>query len=119
MPTLHKKSPIRNKPATDPVDQLIFEDGLRVRHVFVDRKLNLMVLILSNAAIIPSKISDFPKLSKATDRQLNKWSLISEDVGIEWPDLDEDLSLKGFIKSAFMNDALRTLKKGNQEHILV
>jgi hypothetical protein len=78
-----------------------------------------MVLILSNAAIIPSKISDFPRLSKATEKQLNKWSLISEGIGIEWPDLDEDLSLRGFIKSAFMNDALRTLKEGNREGILV
>jgi len=121
MTTLHKKrtgTAIRNKRATDPIDQVIFEKGLRVRHVFLDRSLDLMVLILSNGAVIKSKISDFPRLNKANDKQLNKWSLISEGVGIEWPDLDEDLSLKGFIKSAFMNRALRTLK-GNQESILV
>ena len=81
---------MKNKRATDPIDQLIFEKGLRVRHVVLDRNLNLMVLILSNAAIIKSKISDFPRLSKASEKQLNKWSLISEGTGIEWPDLDEE-----------------------------
>lgn len=118
MTTLHKRTLTKNKRATDPIDQLIFEGGLRVRHVFLDRKLDLMVLILSNAAIIPSKISDFPRLSKASEKQLNKWSLIGEGIGIEWPELDEDLSLRGFIKSASMNHALQTLK-GNQEKILV
>jgi len=119
MNTLHKKrTAIRNKRATDPIDRLIFEKGLRVRHVYLNRRLNLIVLILSNGAVIKSKLSDFPKLNKANEKQLNKWSLISEGVGIEWPDLDEDLSLKGFIKSAFMDRTLRTLK-GNQESILV
>ncbi|MBS1543402.1 MAG: DUF2442 domain-containing protein [Bacteroidetes bacterium] len=118
MTTSHKRrKAIKNKRATDPIEKIIFDNGIRVRHVVVDRNLNLLVLILSNGAIIKSRISDFPKLSKASDKQLNKWSLISEGIGIEWPDLDEDLSLKGFIKSAFMTGTLRTLK-GDQESIL-
>jgi hypothetical protein len=119
MTTLPKRrSAIKNKRASDPIDQVIFEQGLRVRHLLLDRNLNLLVLILSNATIIKAKISDFPKLSKASEKQLNKWTLISDGVGIEWPDLGEDLSLKGFIKSASMTGTLRTLR-GNQENILV
>ena len=117
MTTLHKKrTSIRNKKATDPIDQVIFEMGLRIRHLLLDRKLNL--LILSNGAIIKSKISDFSKLNKASEMQLNNGSLISEGVGIDWPDLDEDLSLRGFIKSTFMDRTLRTLNR-NQESIFV
>ena len=120
MPTLHKKNiaQTRNKRATDPFDQLIFEKGLRIRHVLLDRDLDLLVLILSNGVIIKSTISDFPRLSKAKAKQLNNWSLSGEGLGIEWPELNEDLSLKGFIKSAYINKALHTLQ-GNQENILV
>ena len=119
MPTLRKKhiAP-RNKHADDPFDQVIFEGGLRIRHVLLDQDLDLMVLILSNGIIIKSKISDFPRLKRAGTKQLSNWKLTGEGVGIEWPDLNEDLSLKGFIKSAYMNRALHTLQ-GNQENILV
>lgn len=107
MTTLHKKRivPIKNKRSTNSVDQIIFEKGLRIRHLLLDRHLDLMVLILSNGILIKSRISDFPKLSKAKEKQLNNWLLTSEGAGIEWPDLNEDLSLKGFIKSAYVNRA--------------
>jgi hypothetical protein len=48
--------------------------------------------------------------------QVSFGNLIGEGVAIEWLDLNEDLSLKGFIKSSYLNRALRTLK-GNQENI--
>jgi hypothetical protein len=120
MPTSRKKHStelIRNKRAQDPFDQLIFEKGLRIRHLLLDKDLNILVLILNSGIVVKSKISAFPKLEKANLKQLNNWKLISNGIGIEWPDLDEDLSLKGFIKSAYMNRALHTLK-GNQEDIL-
>ncbi len=121
MSTLRRKNlskPVRNKRAADPFDQLIFEKGLRIRHVLLDPDMDLLVLILSNGIIIKSKISDFPKLKKASAKKLNNWELVSDGIAIEWPELDEDLSLKGFIKSTYMNRALRTLK-GNQENIFV
>ncbi len=120
MPTFRKKNttPIKNKRATDPFDQLIFEKGLRIRNMLLDRDLDLMVLILSNGIIIKSKLSDFPRLNKANAKQLDNWSLSGQGVGIEWPELNEDLSLKGFIKSAYLNTALHILE-GNQENIFV
>jgi len=118
MNTLGKKNKawIKNKKASDPFDQLIFEKGLRIRHLLLDKGIDLMALVLSNGIIIKSKLSDFPRLRKASEKQLNDWQLISKGVGIEWPGLDEDLSLKGFIKSAYLNRALHTLN-GSQENI--
>lgn len=116
LPKAFKAEPIRNKRSADPFDKLIFENGLRIRHLLLYKKMDLMVLVLSNRIVIKSKLSDFPKLAKATVKQLTNWELISDGVGIEWPDLDEDLSLKGFINSAYTNSALRTLT-GNQENI--
>ena len=107
----------RDKRATDPLDRLIFEKGLRIRHLLIDKGIDLMVLVLSNGSILKSKLSDFPRLHKATKKQLDDWEMISEGVGIEWPDLDEDLSLKGFVKTAYMNRAIQALS-GSQETIL-
>lgn len=107
---------VRNKRATDPFDQLIFERSLRIRHLLLDKDMNLMVMVLSSGIIVKSKLSDFPKLQRASLKHLNNWQLIGGGVAIEWPDLNEDLSLKGFVKKAYMNRALRTLK-GNQENI--
>ncbi len=120
MPSLRKKhiAPIKDKRSPDPFDQIIFEGGLRIRHVVLDRSLDLIVLVLNNGIVIKSKISDFPRLNKSNEKQLNNWALTGEGVGIEWPELDEDLSLKGFIKSAYINRALLTLQ-GNQENILI
>ncbi len=121
MSTLRKRhavNPVRNKKAIDPFDQLIFEKSLRIRHVLLDQDMDLLILVLSNGIVIKSKLSDFPKLKNATVKKLNNWELVGDGVAIEWPDLDEDLSLKGFIKSTYMNRALHTLK-GNQENTFV
>ncbi|CAN5354267.1 hypothetical protein BH09BAC3_BH09BAC3_09240 [soil metagenome] len=120
MPTLRKKPivPIKNNPSSDPFDQIIFEGGLRIRHVALDKQLDLIVLVLSNGVVVKSKLSKYPKLNKADEKQLHHWNLISEGVGLEWPGLNEDLSLKGFLKGAYINAALITLQ-GNQESSLV
>ncbi|PSR06144.1 MAG: hypothetical protein BRD49_02020 [Bacteroidetes bacterium SW_10_40_5] len=41
-------------------------------------------------------ISDYKRLQNALKLQLNNLEFIPGNTGIHWPDLDEDLSLKGF-----------------------
>ena len=64
------------------------------------------------------KISDYPKLQKAGKISLEKWELIGGGIGVRWPGLDEDLSIKGFIKTAALNNALRNLQVKNDEKIV-
>src|SRR5438046_2069392 len=45
---------------------------------------------------IPTNL--FPRLQKATFSQLSHWEWIGEGLGIEWPDLDEHLSIEGFLR---------------------
>ncbi len=40
----------------------------------------------------------FPRLRNATAAQRKKWHLIGRGIGIHWPDLDEDLSVAGFLR---------------------
>lgn len=39
----------------------------------------------------------YPKLSAATEAQRNNWRWIGGGVGVHWPDLDEDLSVRGML----------------------
>lgn len=90
------KNKIINKPATDPLDQLIFEDGLRMKSAWFDQELDLIIVLLNNKKILQRPISDFPRLKVATQDQLHRYE--NDGIGVHWPDLDEDLSLRGFLK---------------------
>ncbi len=111
---------IQNIRTKDPFDILIHEKGLRVKNLIIDKELDLIALILNNGKIIKSNISYYPRLKNATQKQLEKWRLISGGVGISWEEFDEDLSVKGFIKSSALNTALINLQsEDNDERIVV
>ena len=87
---------IIDKRATDPLDQLIFEEGLRIKTMWFDQDLDLLVVLLNNKKIIQRPISDFKRLKNATKTQLDNYE--NDGIGIYWPDVEEDLSLRGFLK---------------------
>ena len=89
-------SNIVNKRASDPLDQLIFEDGLRMQQIWFDRTLDLIVVLLNNKKVLKRPLSDFKRLTTATEEQLSNFE--NDGIGIHWLELDEDLSLRGFLK---------------------
>lgn len=83
----------------DPLEQVIFKNDLRIKALHIHRDLDLMLLVLSNGKVLKRKISQSSKLLKtATENQLKDYRLIGRGAGIHWPQLDEDLSLKGFLQ---------------------
>ncbi|MEX2568991.1 MAG: DUF2442 domain-containing protein [Cyclobacteriaceae bacterium] len=92
------KDKIVNKRATDPIDQLIFEEGLRMKSIWFDRELDLIIVLLNNKKLLKRPLSDFKRLFGAKEEQLNRF--VNDGIDIHWPDLDEDLSLRGFLKYA-------------------
>lgn len=92
---------IVNKKASDPLDQLIFEGGLRIQQVWFDRTLDLIVVLLNNKKVLKRPLSDFKRLATATEEQLTNFE--NDGIGIYWPDVDEDLSLRGFLKYELAN----------------
>ncbi len=101
---------IYRKKSKDPFDILIHEKGLRINNLLIDKKLDLIVIVLNNGKVLQSHISFYKRLKSATQEQLNSWRLISGGVGVCWDDLDEDLSIKGFIKTSALNSALLDLQ---------
>lgn len=82
----------------DPIEQLIYTEGLRIQTVDFHKELDLMLVVLNTKAILQQKISAYPSIKNATAEQLVQYELIGNGTGINWPALDEDLSLKGFLK---------------------
>jgi len=96
--------------AKDPLDILIHEKGLRIKSVIIDKELDLIGIILNNGRIVEAKISHFSLLKDADMKQLEGWRLIGGGIGISWEELNEDLSVKGFIETAAINEMLEHLQ---------
>jgi hypothetical protein len=97
----------------DPVDILIFEKGLRIKTLFIEKDLDLLLVILNNGNLIKSRISVFNNLKNASQEELLLWELRNEGAGVRWIGLDEDLSLYGFLKEVTTNAAVDQLLKKN------
>jgi hypothetical protein len=100
---------IENLKSNDLIDKLIFEEGIKIQNVFIDKELNLMILILTNGKIIKSKLDLIAQLSDANQFQLNNFRLVGGGIGIEWEELDVDLSLKSFIKNVAINTFIKQI----------
>lgn len=81
----------------DVIDQWILQDSLKIVSVHFDMTQNQMIINLNSDAKLEFSISDFPILTGASKADLELFTLIGEGIGIHWPKLNEDLSLKGFL----------------------
>ena len=68
----------------------------------VDVKLDddMLSARLADGRIVSVPLVWFPRLSRATPEQREKWVLSAAGYGIHWPDLDEDLSAEGLLRGA-------------------
>lgn len=108
-PWQHKKMTtsdfdLSTKPSADPIDRLIFEQGLRIKRLFFDLELDRMLVLLTNGNVLNLKISGFPRLKFAPPGQLDDYVLEGGGVAVRWESLDEDLSVKGFIRQAALEE---------------
>ena len=71
---------ITNKRATDPIDQLIFEEGLRIKDVYVNKELDVLIILLNNKKIIKTSISEYKLLKKGSQKQLENFKC--DGIGI-------------------------------------
>jgi hypothetical protein len=68
---------------------------LRIESVaFPDEKLQVA---LSDGRLLTFPLEWYPSLQKATQSQRANWRLLGQGEGVHWPQIDEDLSLEGFL----------------------
>ena len=65
---------------------------------------------LTDGRTISVPLSWYPRLVHATPEESNNWELIGPGQGIHWPDLDEDLSIVGFLAGRKSGESPRSFK---------
>jgi hypothetical protein len=61
---------------------------------------SLLRVILADRRELAAPLEWFPRLRDATPEQRLNWRLIGRGQGIHWPDVDEDISVAGLLRSA-------------------
>ena len=84
----------------DAIEKIIFDEGLSIKYVEIKPDINKMLIFLSTDHIIALPLSLYKNLKNASLEGLQQFELFANGTGIRWPKLDEDLSLKGFLKDA-------------------
>ncbi len=67
------------------------------RALSVDVVAGELVVHLEDGRTVAVPLEWFPKLRDASPDALGDWRLIGRGVGIHWPKLDEDLSVRGLL----------------------
>ena len=94
----------------DPLDQLIHEGGLRIVDVEPLQHQGLLVVMLNSGTPLMVRTEHFPRLAKAKADQLTGWEIIAGGTAIGWDQLDEHLSLKGFLMTEVRNELMDRLR---------
>ena len=87
----------------DELETLIYKGGLRIKAIHFHQDIDMMLIVLNNKKVFQHPISVYARLKKATYKQLCHYKLIGGGTGVHWPDVDEDLSLKGFLRDEIKN----------------
>ena len=82
----------------DTLENLIYSEGISIRAIDVHKDVDLFLFILNTSAVFRQKISNYKRLKNASQKQLENYQLVGKGTGIHWPELDEDLSLKGILR---------------------
>jgi hypothetical protein len=90
---------MRKKSGGNGMTSLVIEDAVRARGVRVDN--GWVCVELEDDREIRFPISKSRRLSRASLVALRNVELICGGTGLHWPDLDEDLSVRGILEGRF------------------
>jgi hypothetical protein len=93
----------------DAIESLIFSEGLRIEALDFHPDQDLMLVILNTKVVLTQNLSSYKSLKAADKSQLLQYELVGRGTGVHWPLLDEDLSLKGFLR----NELRKVVKTDN------
>jgi hypothetical protein len=66
---------------------------------------------LDDGRTISVPIVWYPRLAHGTPEELAHWELNGPGLGIHWPDLDEDISVRGLLLGRKSGESQRSLKR--------
>lgn len=94
----------------DAIENIIFREGLRITSLELSPGNDKLFIHLNTNLTFVTPTKNYKGLKNASVKRLKNYRLVGSGVGIHWPDLDEDLSLKGFLKE-FLSQKVKARKK--------
>jgi hypothetical protein len=82
----------------DSIEQLIVDKNIGIKNLTVDVRDKLFFVVLNTNQVLAINYDNYPRLRDANLNQLKNYEIIAKGKGLHWPGLDEDLSLKGFLR---------------------
>lgn len=61
---------------------------------------DMIKVLLADGREISAPLEWFPRLRDANEKQRKNWRLIGKGVGIHWPEVDEDISVKSLLAAS-------------------
>ncbi|HWF43222.1 MAG TPA: DUF2442 domain-containing protein [Candidatus Kapabacteria bacterium] len=91
--------------------------GTDVKGNRVEFKSGQMSVYLDDGRILTIPLDWYPRLERATARQRKNYKFIYDREAMEWPDIDEHISIAGLLKGAKAPRSLPYLTGKWPEHI--
>lgn len=70
-----------------------------------------LIVHLMDGRSISAPITWYPRLASGTAQERANWSLIGSGHGVNWPDLDEDISVEALLEGRRSTESSSSLKK--------
>jgi hypothetical protein len=86
-------------------------DAHVARVTFVAADEQWLTVALSDGRRLLLPLAWFPRLAHGSPSERNDWRLIGDGEGVHWPELDEDLSLAGFLAGRKSQESAGSIKK--------
>jgi hypothetical protein len=77
----------------------------------VEFREDAMVVFLDDGRTVSVPLAWYPRLNAGSVDERNNFELIGDGEGIHWPDLDEDISIKGIIEGRRSAESGESLQK--------
>lgn len=93
----------------DSLEGIIFREDLKIMSLEISAN-HKLIIHLNKGLTFETPAKNYKYLKNATTQSLKNYRIVGKGTGLHWPDLDEDLSLKGFLKE-FLNQKIKSEKK--------
>ncbi len=72
----------------------------KIKAIAIDFTDDYLIVQLDDARIVQVPLIWYPRLYNAKKEQLKNYKWLGKGIGIEWPELDEHLSVHGFLSGS-------------------
>lgn len=76
---------------------------------------NELTVHLEDGRTVTTPLAWYPRLVYATEEERQNFEIAGSGLGIYWPDLDEDLSVKGMLEGRPSGEGPRSLKRWKED----